>query len=67
MVVFSYFVHHKTVLQFAKDIFTNHDNYLITKCDKGLLQNLSAFLKQNATVLLQSVSVQRGSALTFIF
>ena len=31
--------------------------YFITKCDKSLLQNVSGFLLQNATVLLQNATI----------
>ena len=33
------------------------DSYLITKCDKILLQNVSGFLSQNGTVVLQIATV----------
>ena len=49
MVMISYLVHYITLLQNPTDV--------ITKCDKSLLQNVSAFLLQKATVLLQNVTV----------
>ena len=57
MVVFLYFVHYNTLLQNVTGIITICDSYFIKKCDKSLLQNGSAFLVQNATVLLQNVIV----------
>ena len=57
MVVFLYFVHYNTLLQNVTGIITICDSYFIKKCDKSLLQNGSAFLVQNATVLLQNVTV----------
>ena len=47
----SYLVHCDTLLQNATDIIIKCDSYYITQCDKSLLQNPSAFLLQNATVL----------------
>ena len=58
MVVDSYLVHYDgTLLQIATDIISKCDSYFITKYDKSLLQNASGFLLQNATVLLQNVTV----------
>ena len=49
MVTISYLLH--TLLQNATDYITKCDCYFFTKCDKGLLQNASCFLFQNATVI----------------
>ena len=49
-VFFSYLAHYNTLLQNATSRF-------IIKCDKSLLQNASAFLLQNATVLLETTTV----------
>ena len=57
VIVVSYIVHYDTLLQNATDIFTKCDSYIITKCNKSLLQNLSGFLSQSATVLLQNVTI----------
>ena len=46
-----------TLLQNATDMITKHDRFFIRKCDKSLLQNVSAFLLQHATALLQNVTV----------
>ena len=35
----------------ATDIMTKCDSYFITKCDRSLLENVSGFLLQNATVI----------------
>ena len=48
--------YHK-LLQNVTDVITKYDNYFITKRDRSLLQNVSSFLLQNATVLLQSATV----------
>ena len=53
MVVFLYFVHCNTLLQNATGIITICDSYFIKKCDKSLLQNGSAFLLQNVTVIIK--------------
>ena len=50
-------IHYDTLLQNATDITTKCVSYLITKCDRSLLQNASGFLLQNATVLLQNGTV----------
>ena len=42
-------IHYDSLLQNA--------TYIITKCDKSLLQSESGFLLQNATVLLQNATV----------
>ena len=39
------------------EIITKCDSYFIKKRDRNLLQNVSAFLLQNATVLLENASV----------
>ena len=46
---FHILIHYDSLLQNATDI--------ITKCDRSLLQNVSGFLLQNATVLLQNATV----------
>ena len=53
MVVFLYFVHYNTLLQNATGIITICDSCFIKKCDKSLLQNRSAFLLQNVTVIIK--------------
>ena len=53
--VVSNFVHYNTLLQNATDI--KCDSYFITKYEKSLLQNTSASLLENATVLLQNTTV----------
>ena len=40
-----------------RQIITKCDSYFIKKGDRSLLQNVSGFLLQNATVLLQNVKV----------
>ena len=45
-------LYYKTQQPFSQNATTN----FITKCDKCLLQNASAFLVQNATVLLQNAT-----------
>ena len=47
MLTVSYLVNYDTLLQKATGIITKCDNYFITKCDKGLLQN-ALILIQNA-------------------
>ena len=56
-VTVSYLILYDSLLQNATDIITNCDSYFITKCNRSLLQNASGFLLQNATVLLQNVTV----------
>ena len=56
-VTVSYVIHYDGLLQNATDIITKCDNYFIGKCDRSLLQKASSFLLQNATVLLQNVTV----------
>ena len=48
---------------YATDIITKCDSYFITKYDKGLLQNASVVLLQNATVLLQNVLILLQNAI----
>ena len=48
--------YHK-LLQNVTDVITKYDNYFITKRDRSLLQNVSGYLLQNVTVLLQSATV----------
>ena len=57
VVVAFYFVYYDTLLQNPTDIIAKCDGYFITKSDKKLLQNMSAFLLQNAAVLLQNATV----------
>ena len=52
--VATYLVHYNTLLQNGTDAITKCVSYFITKCDKCLLQNVSGFFLQNATVLLQN-------------
>ena len=59
MVIVSYLAHYDTLLQNATDIITKCDSYFITKCGKSL-QNVSVFLLQNVTVLLQNASYSRN-------
>ena len=44
-------IHYDTLLQNAIDIITKCYSYSITKCNRNLLQNVSGFLLQNATVI----------------
>ena len=46
-----------SLLQNATDVITKCDSYFITKRDRSLLQNASAFLLQNATVLFQNATI----------
>ena len=57
MVKVSYLFHYVTLLENVTDIITKCDSYFITKCGKSSLQNVSGFLLQNATVLLQNATV----------
>ena len=57
MVVDAYLVHHDTLLQNATGIITKCGSYFIKKCDKSLLLNVSVFLQQNTSVLLQNVMI----------
>ena len=52
-----YFVHNDTLLQNVIDIVIECDSYFISKCNKSLSQNESAFFVQNTTVLLQNVTL----------
>ena len=54
----SYLVHYDILLQNTTDI-KNYDSYFITKGDKSLLQNPSAFLLQNAKFLFENAAVHR--------
>ena len=56
-VTVSYLIHYDSLLQNATDIITKCNGCCIAKCDRSLLQNASGFLIQNATVLLQNVTV----------
>ena len=47
------------VLQNATDVITKYNSYFVTKCSRSLLQNVSGFLLQNATVLLKNATVIR--------
>ena len=53
-VTISYLIHYENLLQNATDIITNSGSYFITKFDRSLFKNASAFLLQNARVLLQN-------------
>ena len=44
VVTVSYLIHYESLLQNATDIITRCDSYLIPKCDRSLLQNVSSFL-----------------------
>ena len=59
MVIVSYLAHYHTLLQNATDVITKCDSYFIIKCGKSL-QNVSVFLLQNVTVLLQNASYSRN-------
>ena len=56
-VMVSDLIRYHKLLQNVKDVITKYDNYFITKRDRSLLQNVSGFLLQNVTVLLQSATV----------
>ena len=56
-VTLSYLIRYDSLLQNPTDIITKCDSCFITKCDGSLLRNVSGFRLQNATVLLQNVSV----------
>ena len=57
MIVVLYLVHNDTLLQNVTDIVIHCDSYFIIECSKSLLQNESGFFVQNATILLQNVTV----------
>ena len=50
-------IHYETLLENVTDIITKCDNYFITKCDRIFQQNVSGFLLQNATVILQNAAI----------
>ena len=50
VVVVSYLVYYNILLQNPTNIIRKYDSYLITKCDKKLLQNAAALL-QNAKII----------------
>ena len=50
-VTVSYIIDYDNLLQNATGIITKFNSYFIIKCDKSLLQNVSGFLLQNATVI----------------
>ena len=52
-----YLIHYDSFLQNETDIITKYNSYFITKSDRNLLQNWSGFLLQNATELLQILTV----------
>ena len=52
-----YLIHYDSLLQNETDIITKYNSYFITKSDRNLLQNWSGFLLQNATELLQILTV----------
>lgn len=54
----SYLIHYDILLKNTTDI-KNCDSYFITKGDKSLSQNTSAFLLQNAKFLFQNAAVHR--------
>ena len=56
-VTVSCLIHYNRLLQNATDIITKCDSYFIPKCDRSLLQIASGFFLQNATVLLQNLTV----------
>ena len=49
--------HPDNLLQNATNIITKYDNYFVTKCDRSLLQIALDFLLENATLLLQNVTI----------
>ena len=55
-----------SLLQNATDVITKCDSYFITKHDRNLLQNVSGFLLQNATVLLQNATILLQNATVII-
>ena len=57
MATIPYLVHYENLLQNVPDVITKCGSCCITKCDKNLFQNMSDFLLQNGTVLLQTETV----------
>ena len=56
-VTVSYLICYNSLLQNATDVITKCDSYFTTKCGRSLQQNRSVFLLEDATVLLQNVTV----------
>ena len=56
-VTVSYLICYNSLLQNATDVITKCDSYFTTKYGRSLQQNRSVFLLENATVLLQNVTV----------
>ena len=50
-------IHYDSQLQYAIAFITKCNSYFTTKSERSLLQNVSSFLLQNATVSLQNVTV----------
>ena len=57
MATIPYLVHYENLLQNVPDVITKCGSCCITKCLKNLFQNMSDFLLQNGTVLLQTEMV----------
>ena len=49
-------IRYNILLQNATNVITKCDSYFIIKRDRSLLQNVSDFLLQNATVFLQNAT-----------
>ena len=60
-----YLIRYNSLLKNATDIITKRDSYFITKCDRNLQQNVSGFLLQNATVLLQIFTTKKFKLYSF--
>ena len=56
-VTVSCLIHYDRLLQNATDVITKCDSYFIPKCYRSLLQIASGFFIQNATVLLQNLTI----------
>ena len=56
-VTFLYLIDYDSLLQNGTYIITKCGSYFITKCDISLLQNVSGFLLQDTTILLQNATV----------
>ena len=56
-VTFLYLIDYDSLLQNVTYIITKCGSYFITKCDISLLQNVSGFLLQDTTILLQNATV----------